>query len=102
MTWSIPWDDRRAFTHMTPKLTSEQRESLQHCDGPVPVEDDENRRLYFLIDASTLDGLQRNQDIEAIREGIADMDAGRVERLDEAIARIRANLGLEQPRAAIA
>jgi predicted transcriptional regulator len=38
--------------------------------------------------------LQRQQDLDAIREGIADMQAGRAAPLDEALARIRANLGL--------
>lgn len=81
---------------MTPKLTREQREALDQSDGLVPVEDEENHRLYFLVDASAFDDLRRRQDIEAIREGIADMPAGRVEPLDDVVARIRANLGLRQ------
>ena len=81
---------------MTPKLTPEQREALDHSDGPVLVEDEQTKEVYFLVDASTMNVLQRQQDLEAIREGIADVEAGRVAPLDEALARIRANLGLMQ------
>jgi predicted transcriptional regulator len=81
---------------MTPKLTPEQREALDHSDGPVPVEDEQRKEVYFLVDASTMNVLQRQQDLESIREGIADVEAGRVAPLDEALARIRANLGLTE------
>ncbi len=79
---------------MTPKLTAEQRETLNRCDGPLRIEDQKNNKVYFIVDASTLDALQWRQTVEAIREGIADVEAGRVAPLDEAIVRIRANLGL--------
>jgi len=79
---------------MTPKLTDEQREALHHSDGPVPVEDEQTRRLYYLVDSSTLTSLRQQQDLAAIREGIADMEAGRVAQLDEVVSRIRNNLGL--------
>jgi predicted transcriptional regulator len=62
----------------------------------VAVEDAETNRVYFLVDAFTFDALQRQGDFAAIREGIADVEAGRVSPLDEAIARIRTNLGLPQ------
>lgn len=81
---------------MTPKLTPEQREALAHSDGPVLVEDEQTKEAYFLVDASTMNALQLQQDLEAIREGIADVEAGRVAPLDEALARIRARLGLAQ------
>ena len=81
---------------MTPKLTPEQREALAHSDGPVLVEDEQTKEAYFLVDASTMNALERQQDLEAIREGIADVEAGRVAPLDEALARIRAKLGLAQ------
>lgn len=83
----------KAF-NMTPKLTSEQRDAIERSGGPVAVEDEATRRIYFLIDESTMESLQRQQDIEAIREGIADIEAGQVAPLDEVMARIRANLGL--------
>jgi predicted transcriptional regulator len=79
---------------MTPKITPEQRAALDNSGGPVPVEDAETNRVYFLVDASTFDALRREQDRAAIREGLADIHAGRVAPLDEAVARIRANLGL--------
>ncbi len=81
---------------MLPKLTPEQREALSRADGPVPVEDEETQRVYFLVDEPTLAAWEREQDRDAIREGIADMEAGRVAPLDEVMARIRANLGLGQ------
>lgn len=81
---------------MTPKLTPEQREALAHSDGPVLVEDEQTKEVYFLVDALTMNALERQQDLEAIREGIADVKAGRVAPLDEALARIRANLGLPE------
>ena len=81
---------------MTPKLTPEQREALVHSDGPVLVEDEQTKEVYFLVAASTMNALQRQQDLEAIREGIADVEAGRVAPLDEALARIRAKLGLTE------
>ena len=79
---------------MAPKLTPEQRDALDRSDGPVLVEDEQTKQIYFLVDAPTMNVLQRQQDLEAIREGIADVEAGRVAPLDEALARIRTNLGL--------
>jgi predicted transcriptional regulator len=79
---------------MTIKLTAEQREALDHSDGPVLVEDETSHRVYFLVDESTFNNLQRQEDLAAIRERIADMEAGRVAPLDEVMARIRSNLGL--------
>jgi predicted transcriptional regulator len=75
---------------MTPKLTPEQREALDRGNGPILVEDDQTRRQYYLIDASTFQSLQQREDLAAIRDGIADMEAGRVVTLDELDARIRA------------
>jgi predicted transcriptional regulator len=81
---------------MTPKLTPEQRDALVHSDGPVLVEDEQTKEVYFLVNASTMSAWQRQQDLEAIREGIADVETGRVAPLDEALAWIRGNLGLPQ------
>lgn len=79
---------------MTPKLTSEQRAALEDSDGPVAVEDDQTHRVYVLVDEPTFTNLKQQGDLAAIREGIADMEAGRVAPLDEVVARIRTNLGL--------
>ena len=81
---------------MTPKLTPEQREAIDRTGGPVLVEDEQTKEAYFLVDASTMTAWQKHQDLEAIREGVADVEAGRVAPLDEALARIRAKLGLAQ------
>jgi hypothetical protein len=79
---------------MTPKLTPEQREALSNADGVVAVEDETTHRKYFLVDESTLSNLRQQGDLAAIREGIEDMQAGRVAPLAEVMARIRNNLGL--------
>ena len=77
---------------MSIKLTSEQRAALESSDGLVAVEDEVNKRLYFLVDESTLANLKLRDDEIAIREGIADMEAGRVVTLEELDRRIRARL----------
>ena len=79
---------------MTPKLTPEQRDALQRSNGAVLVEDDATDRVYFLVDEPTFQSLQQQDDMAAIREGIADMEAGRVVTLEELDARIRARLAL--------
>jgi predicted transcriptional regulator len=83
---------------MTPKLTTEQREALDRGNGPLLIEDDQTNRQYYLVDAATFRSLQQQEDLAAIREGIADMEAGRVVTLDELDARIRARLAaVSQP-----
>jgi hypothetical protein len=79
---------------MTPKLTPEQSAALRQFEGPMPIEDEQTSQLYFLIDARAWESLRREQDLNAIREGIANMEAGRVAPLNEVMARIRASLGL--------
>lgn len=78
---------------MTPKLSAEQRAALVGHDGPLPIEDDQSQRVFFLLDKSTLDRLQREADRAAISEGIANMEAGHVLTLEELDARIRSKLG---------
>ena len=40
---------------MASKITNEQREDLNASHGrPVPVEDDERKRVYYLVDADYL------------------------------------------------
>jgi hypothetical protein len=81
---------------MLPKLTAEQREALAQSAGPVRIEDEQGHRVYFLVDESTFINLQQREDLAAIREGVADMQAGSVITLDELDARIRARLGLSE------
>lgn len=73
---------------MIAKLTSEQREALKQGIGPVPVEDEQTHEVYFLVDKATLE----QADHDAIRQGIADMEAGRVLTLEELDARIHARI----------
>lgn len=79
---------------MTPKFTPEQCEALDRSDGPLPIEDERTHRLYYIVDETTLTSLQQQEDLAAIREGVADMEAGRVVTLDDLDARIRTRLGL--------
>jgi len=79
---------------MTPKLSAEQCEAVDHSDGPIPVEDERTHRRYFLVDATTFNTLRRQEDHAAIGEGIADMEAGRVAPREEVLARVRSKLGL--------
>ena len=77
---------------MTPKLTAEQREALVERGGPVAVQDEQTDRIYFLVDSTMLDSLQAQADMAALRQGIADANAGRMLPLDDAFQRIEANL----------
>jgi predicted transcriptional regulator len=81
---------------MVPKLTAEQREALRQGEGPIAVEDEQTHQVYFIVDRSTLEALRKEQDVAAIREGLADVNAGRVTPLRDSIARIRQQLGLPQ------
>ena len=74
-------------------LTAEQREALIQSDGPVLIEDDQTHRRYYLVDEPTFTNLQQQEDLAAIREGIADMEAGRMISLEELDLRIRSRLG---------
>jgi predicted transcriptional regulator len=79
---------------MTPKLTPEQRDALHRSNGAVLVEDEGSDRIYFLVDEPTYQAIQHRDDLAAIHEGIADMEAGRIVTLEELDARIRARLAL--------
>ncbi len=79
---------------MTPRLTIEQREAIRLHVGPVPVEDEQTRQVYFIVDRATLEALRQDADREAIRKGISDMEAGRVLTLAQLDERIRERLGL--------
>ena len=62
--------------------------------GPLPIEDDQTQQVFFLLDQATLSKLQQEADRAAIREGIADMEAGNVVAFEEVDARIRAKLAI--------
>ena len=86
---------------MTAKLTKELAAAL-HATGECELEvvDPETSRLYFIVDSEThrqaMDALRRQQDRDAIAQGIAEMEAGEGSTLDAAFNDIRANLGLRQ------
>ncbi len=62
---------------MTPKLSAEQRAAILERGSPIAVEDVVTRRVYFLVDSAMLDSLWEAADMAALREGIADAEAGR-------------------------
>ena len=80
------------------KLSEDVAQALAACDGePLPVEVPGSDRHYMLVERDTLEAalaameLQRN--VEAIKEGLADLEAGRTMPLDVAVERIRQELG---------
>lgn len=90
---------------MTAKLTKELAAALHaalHATGESELEvvDPDTQRMYFVVDADihrqAMDALRRQQDRDAIAQGIAEMEAGEGTPLDEAFDDIRANLGLRQ------
>jgi hypothetical protein len=88
---------------MIAKLTKELTEAL-HATGASELEvvDPETQRMYFVVDADThrqaMEALRRQQDREAIAQGIAEMEAGQGKPLDQAFADMRARLGFPQAK----
>lgn len=66
---------------MTAKLTKELAAAL-HATGESELEvvDPDTQRLYFIVDGEThrqaMEALRRQQDRDAIAQGIAEMEAG--------------------------
>ncbi|HUY92237.1 MAG TPA: hypothetical protein VMV10_26085 [Pirellulales bacterium] len=77
---------------MLPKLTPEQREALQRSSGRVPVEDEQTRLVYYIVDASRMRSIERQEDAAAIRAGIADMEAGRLLSIEDVDDRVHARI----------
>lgn len=83
---------------MITHLTQEQSVALQ-ATGVSLLEfvDPNTARRYVLVDAEThrqaLEALRLQQDRKAIAEGLAQLAAGQGVPVDEAFARLRANLG---------
>jgi len=66
---------------MTAKLTKELAAALHATgDSELEVIDPETERTYFLVDSDThrqaMEALRRQQDRDAIAQGIAEMEAG--------------------------
>lgn len=79
------------------KLPQELADALHaNGDGPLKVVDPGNNRTYFVVDGEThrqaMEALRRQQDREAIAEGIAQMNAGDVVSLEEARRQTRQEL----------
>ena len=98
--YNMPIRSRLRYnSHMTLNLSDEQRQAPDENDGsPVPVRDEQSRRVYFLVDQNiherAMEALQQREDLVAISAGIADMEAGRVVPFEEIDARIRKKLSL--------
>ena len=70
---------------MTSYLTPEQASALQAGgNAPMQIVDPTTRRVYYVIDSGMLAELERRSDLDAIREGVADMQAGRSVSIDQA------------------
>lgn len=90
---------------MTPKLTDELSAAIDASKSEsLEVVHPSTNRTYFIVDGDThrraMDALQqkrRQEDHDAIAEGIAQMEAGEGQPLAEAFDDIRANLQL-RPR----
>jgi predicted transcriptional regulator len=79
------------------KLTDEQIQALEHCDGePLSFELPGSDRRFVLVEQSTYEkavaALEYQRNVELIREGIRDLEAGRTRPLDEAMDDIRTML----------
>lgn len=86
---------------MTEKLTKELAAALHATGGSeLEVVDPDTQRIYVVVDAEihrqAMDALHRQQDRDAIAQGIAEMEAREGVPLDEAFDDIRASLGLRQ------
>ena len=86
---------------MTAKLTKELADALNATgDSELEVVDPSTQRTYFVVDADihrrAMDALRRQQDRDAIAQGIAEMEAGEGTALSEAFDDIRATLSLRQ------
>lgn len=62
------------------KLTDEQRIALQQNPEGVSCEDTTTHRVYVLVDEQihrrAMHALKQQQDLDAIRRGVAQMEAG--------------------------
>jgi hypothetical protein len=86
---------------MATKLTKELAAALNAIgNSELEVIDPDTQRTYFLVDSEThrqaMDALRRQQDRDAIAEGLAQMDAGQGKPLDQAFSDVRSRLGYHQ------
>jgi hypothetical protein len=74
---------------MTAKLTKELAAALHATgDNELEIVDPDTQRTYILVDSDThrraMEALRRQQDRDAIAQGIAEMEAGEGMPVDEA------------------
>ncbi|HQX51671.1 MAG TPA: hypothetical protein PLR25_17260 [Planctomycetaceae bacterium] len=79
------------------KLTEEQSAALQQSPDGITCEDMLSRRTYVLVDEQVhlraMSALKQQQDLEAIRRGVAEMEAGGGTPLQEARIQLSKELG---------
>lgn len=76
---------------MTPQLSKDLSDALHaNADDRLPVVDPTNNRLYVLIDAASLQELERQDTYRAIQAGLESMQAGGGQPLDVAMSELRA------------
>lgn len=107
MAWKIDFVPRLEWYNpcMAPKLTDELSAAIDASESrSLEVIHPSTNRTYFIVDGDThrraMDALQqkrRQENIDAIAEGITQMEAGEGQPLDEAFDEIRSNLQL-RPR----
>lgn len=79
---------------MTAKLSKELSDALHaNPDDRLPVLDPMSNRLYVLVDAESLDALEREATRQAIQAGLDSMEAGQGIPLEEAARQMREELG---------
>ena len=78
-------------------LTEEQKVALQQNPDGVSCEDTTTRRVYFLVEEQihrrAMQALKQQQDLEAIRRGVAQMEAGGGTSLRETREQLAQELG---------
>ena len=79
------------------KISEEQRAALKQSPHGVPCEDVDSHRKYVLVEESVhllaMQALKSQQDLEAIRRGVAQMDAGTGTPVEEARQQLAHELG---------
>lgn len=79
-------------------LTDEQRAALARSPEGIEIEDPETESVYILTDATlhqkAIEALRKIEDLQAIQEGIEDIEAGRTVPFEQVDFEIRQRLGL--------
>jgi predicted transcriptional regulator len=77
-------------------ISDELRQALAQQPDGIEVEDQQTRKVYVLTDAElhrrAMQALHKQEDRDAIRAGIEDMEAGRVVPYEQVSRNLRAHL----------